>query len=796
MVKKVHADLVEETTLTTGDVDPYALEGALDGKQSFDVFDDGDTVFVCVTLGDDFEIVEGVFTLSGRTVSRARVLASSNSGSKVNWPAGTKTIRQVAPAELFNGLAGYKNPSVAGDKTNPGIEFGEHGTGIFHIVDGVTGYDALCFAMDAADHLRLYKTSTRIAVSLGWAFTSNVPGDIASGHKYEGTVAHLYGTTSTMIISGTTEANVVLNKAGASNQYRLKNDGTLRLERINASTGVVEETIFSYGSNGVVDFATTNGIAAANFRNSNSANTQVGYLSGDALPAIDSLEDVVVGFRALLTATTNINQVTAVGARSMEATTGGVDAVDFTTMVGAYSGRYNQASNNVGMGYRAVGGAPSGGGNATGEGNVGVGTDALYQLTTGETNTTIGDSTGNQLTTGSGVVFVGFQAGQHLGNVSDRLAIGNGPTAAECWIIGDASYNISLPANLTVVGSLTVGGTDVMPYIASIALIAAVNAGDIDDIKAIFAAAVADDTYTTAGGDEIEITSGVVTGFTPGSGGSSLVPHHVGHRLSLDSSDPYPLTDQTAKTVLNLVPHRDNLMRLYTGSAWVLTAISSLSFDVSTDNDIDAAAIANSSLYDVFVDYNVGSPQLAFKKWSNSGAGTSARAVALTRQDGVLVLTGATDHLFIGTVYVNSSTQLEDSKTNRLVGNYYNREPRRLEKFDDTTHSYNGGYRAWNNDTSLRVNFVLPYKRSIDIAGNFAAWTSSSRPNHGGVQLDATTGSPLESIENRANSYYRADISLAEDIDDGFHYLQMMEGTESSGSVNFYEARLNFTMAN
>lgn len=463
MVKKVHADLVEETTLTTGDSDPYALEGALDGKQSFDVFTDGDTVFVAVTLGSAFEIVEGIFTSSGRTVSRVRVLASSNSGSKVDWPAGTKTIRQVAPAELINGLAGYQNPSVAGDATNPGVEIGEHGTGLFHIVDSVNGWDALCFSMDTEDHFRLYKKSDRIAMSLGWAFDNNVPGFVAPSHQYTGTVAHLYGTTSTLLLSGTEDAAVVFNDTGSSNCYRLHQDGGLKLERINKANGSVEETLFSYFSNGTFDFGNAKGISAANFQNSNGTNTQVGYLAGDDLPFADSFEVTAIGNRALLIATTYFNQVTAIGSRAMEGSiaSGPSAPLNYTTMVGAYSGRYCQASSNTGIGYRAVGGAPSGGGNATGEGNVGIGADALYQLTSGETNTCVGTDAGNQLTSGSGCVFVGFQAGQHLGNVSDRLAIGNGPTAGDCLLIGDFdAQEVTLNADVNVTGSLTNNGLD------------------------------------------------------------------------------------------------------------------------------------------------------------------------------------------------------------------------------------------------------------------------------------------------------------------------------------------------
>lgn len=281
--------------------------------------------------------------------------------------------------------------------------------------------------------------------------------------------------------------------------------------------------------------------------------------------------------------------------------------------------------------------------------------------------------------------------------------------------------------------------------------------------------------------------------FVPTSAPTSTVPHHVGHRLTPSSSEPYVTTDDTGNSILYLLPHRDNLARLYTGSAWVLEAISSLSFNLSTDNDVDAASIASSSAYDVFIDYNGGTPQLALKKWTSAGYGSSARATNLTRQDGVWVLTGATDHLYVGSILTNSSTQLDLSVDKCKIWNYYNQEPHYFLVDSSTSHTYNGAYRAWNNDTSLRVEFILGLKQTLTILGNFAAWDNA--PNHGGVQLDATTGTPLETVENRAAAFYRQPLTaMSKAAAAGAHYLQAVEGTESGGTTTFYEAKLEFAI--
>lgn len=92
--------------------------------------------------------------------------------------------------------------------------------------------------------------------------------------------------------------------------------------------------------------------------------------------------------------------------------------------------------------------------------------------------------------------------------------------------------NLYLAGNATVDGSLTVGGADVITSLASIASSAATNAGNIDDLEAVFAGAISDGTYTTAAGDQVTTTSGIVTAFTPGGGAN-------GFKISNNSSDAH-----------------------------------------------------------------------------------------------------------------------------------------------------------------------------------------------------------------------------------------------------------------
>jgi len=94
----VISDRVKETTTTTG-TGTLTLGGAVTGFETFTAnLSDGDTTYYACTDNVDFEVGLGTFTASGTTLARTTILASSNSGSAVNWSAGTRTIFCTLPA--------------------------------------------------------------------------------------------------------------------------------------------------------------------------------------------------------------------------------------------------------------------------------------------------------------------------------------------------------------------------------------------------------------------------------------------------------------------------------------------------------------------------------------------------------------------------------------------------------------------------------------------------------------------------------------------------------------------------
>jgi hypothetical protein len=89
-------DRVREQSTTTG-TGSFTLTGAVTGFQSFSSAI-GNTNTTYYTISDNTNWEVGLGTVSAGAISRDTVLASSNSGSLVNFPAGTKDVFCTYPA--------------------------------------------------------------------------------------------------------------------------------------------------------------------------------------------------------------------------------------------------------------------------------------------------------------------------------------------------------------------------------------------------------------------------------------------------------------------------------------------------------------------------------------------------------------------------------------------------------------------------------------------------------------------------------------------------------------------------
>ena len=217
----VLADRVRETSTTTG-TGSVVLAGAYPSFQSFlAAIGNGNSTYYAISnlsLGE-WEVGIGTYTSSGNTLSRTTVLSSSNSGSLVNFSAGSKDVICTQPSERAVYLDTATNTTV------PGIT-----------ITGLTASTAL--ALDAS----------KIVVSVTNTGTGN----------------NVLATSPTLVTPalGTPSSGVVTNLTGTAS---ININGTVGATTANtgAFTSVTATSVTNSGlTSGRVTFASTAGLLA------------------------------------------------------------------------------------------------------------------------------------------------------------------------------------------------------------------------------------------------------------------------------------------------------------------------------------------------------------------------------------------------------------------------------------------------------------------------------------------------------------------------------------------------------
>ncbi len=146
-------------------------------------------------------------------------------------------------------------------------------------------------------------------------------------------------------------------------------------------------------------------------------------------------------------------------------------------------------------------------------------------------------------------------------------------------------------------------------------------------------------------------------------------------RLTLTSGTAVTTGNVTGATNVYFTPFRGNLIDLFDGvSVWNSRAFTELTLPLGT--------LTSGLPYDIFAYDNSGVVALRSPvAWTS----TTARATALTLQNGIYVKTSATTDRYLGTFYTTATTTTEDSAANRYLFNYYNRLPRELRLQESTT---------------------------------------------------------------------------------------------------------------
>ncbi len=251
-------------------------------------------------------------------------------------------------------------------------------------------------------------------------------------------------------------------------------------------------------------------------------------------------------------------------------------------------------------------------------------------------------------------------------------------------------------------------------------------------------------------------------------------------RLTLTTAVPVTTADVTAATTLYWALYGGNTIALYNGTAWENFIVAELSI---------AVPATTATGYDVFIDYNSGTPALALTAWSS----LTARATNLTTQDGVLVLTGSTGKRYVGSFRTTGvSGQTEDSFTKRYVWNYYNRVQRALVRTDATaTWNYTTAtIRQANGSTANQVEvFVGVAEVPIDLSIVANVISDSS-----GVQLAVGIGEDSTTTFNGAGIYMQqGTVSVAQSFTTrmqkypaiGHHFYSWNEASTAVGTTTW-----------
>ncbi len=177
----------------------------------------------------------------------------------------------------------------------------------------------------------------------------------------------------------------------------------------------------------------------------------------------------------------------------------------------------------------------------------------------------------------------------------------------------------------------------------------------------------------------------------------------VDGRLTLTTAVPVTTGNVTAATTVYFTPYKGNRIALYNGTSWAVQTFAELSI---------AVPATTATMYDVFAFNNSGAVALEVLAWTND----TTRATALVTQDGVLSKTGVLTRRWLGSFRTTGvSGQTEDSASNRLLANYYNRLRRPLLKQSaDVSWTYaTATVRQANGSTANQVSMVSGFQESL-----------------------------------------------------------------------------------
>lgn len=259
-----------------------------------------------------------------------------------------------------------------------------------------------------------------------------------------------------------------------------------------------------------------------------------------------------------------------------------------------------------------------------------------------------------------------------------------------------------------------------------------------------------------------------------------IVPLSIGPggRLTLESGVPVSVADQIEKTTVYYTPYKHGYVPLFDGNVW-----RSIAF---TEKSLSLGTVTSGLCYDIFGYLNNNTLELEKLAWTNG----ATRSTPVTLQDGRYCKSSDKTRLLLGTIYTTSTTTTEDSSTNRLVGNVYNRENRSFDYYTgDAGHSYAvNTVRSYNNSNAHRVSAACSLNSSCFIFfGAYVAVPSISGTAELSAGVNSTTVaySAFVAMNNGSAEQVRALGGGVSSLAEGYSYIQLVQRSTSGATATY-----------
>lgn len=261
---------------------------------------------------------------------------------------------------------------------------------------------------------------------------------------------------------------------------------------------------------------------------------------------------------------------------------------------------------------------------------------------------------------------------------------------------------------------------------------------------------------------------------------SALQAVTPGGRLTLESGVPVSTTDQTAKTSVYYTPYVHNIINLWNGSSWVPTEF--------TEKTLALGTLTSGKPYDVFGYLSSGALVLESLVWTSD----TARATAVTLQDGRYCKSGDKTRLLLGTFYTTGTTTTELSLAKMLLVNVYNKVCIVGLSAQGDSHTYNSAtQREWNNGSGVlpRVQFLCALPTHALVTGDYFLVNSTQAVNNqlqlaiDGTVIPGAFAQSYTAVTTAKGHTNHASGSVR--LSAGFHYLTLLEAELATTTTTF-----------